>query len=98
MHLKPRAAGVPADLVFEGMSHVLCLYNPAIPEARTAFAVSAHGGLFVPFGWECQPVWLAELLTAEAWSQHSFRPSEAAEAGGPAPRATFKSLLQFPVG
>ncbi len=39
MHLRLRAAGVPAELVvFEGMSHVLYLYNPSMPEARTAFA------------------------------------------------------------
>jgi acetyl esterase/lipase len=39
MHLKLRACGVPAELVvFEGMSHVLYLYNYAMPEAKTAFA------------------------------------------------------------
>ncbi|MBQ7606818.1 MAG: alpha/beta hydrolase [Desulfovibrionaceae bacterium] len=39
MHLKLRAAGVPAELmVFEGMSHVHYLADPAVPEVRQLFA------------------------------------------------------------
>ena len=39
MHAKFREAGIPAELlVFEGMSHVEYLFDPAMPEARLHFA------------------------------------------------------------
>ncbi|MCR5814703.1 MAG: alpha/beta hydrolase [Desulfovibrio sp.] len=39
MHLKLREAGVPADLmVFEGMSHVLYMIDPEMPETKLHFS------------------------------------------------------------